>query len=311
MSTSITDFYVRHPLILPEWASVILQAFPQGAVFYDLETTGLSPMVDAIIELAAVKVTAEGITTFSTLINPQVAIGAHSTAIHGINDLMVANAPKLSQVMPDFLLFTEKLPILAHNAKFDSGFIAWACHQCGLALPHLPVYCSLLLSKKAFVEFSSHRLSHLVKELSLPLANHHRALDDSIACLGVVAKGLIKYANIHRLKEESFLFNLSDYSALKNFEVPEHLKGISEKIQKNHLIFINYRGGSYKNQFRPILPTSFLPMPGGHVLYALCLHTGLYKSFGLNKIREWREMKSEELALWAKEMAKFNKVLNS
>ncbi len=303
--------FERHPLIHPQVAHKLLQVFPQGLVCFDLETTGLSPMMDKIIELSAIKITPSGVSTFSTLINPAMSVPAHSTAIHGINDLMLVTAPSVAEVMPAFCQFINGLPIIAHNAKFDSGFIAMACHQLELELPRNLVYCSLLLSKKVFSELSSHRLAFLVKELNIPLANHHRALDDSIACLILVAHCLAKSSFDEGKLEASLLFKLSDYSQLNSFDIPEALKGINDKIGKRHLIFIKYRSGSYKNQFRPILPTSFLPMPGGHILYALCLHTGLYKSFGLNKIQEWKEMNSDELAIWAKELTNFDKKSNS
>lgn len=303
--------YLRHPQIHPEWVQELLRAFPQGAVFFDLETTGLSPLIDSIIELSALKVEIQGITSFSTLINPLHPITENSTAIHGISDMMVANAPTIVDVLPAFNHFIGKLPLIAHNAKFDSGFLAMAAHKIPLNLPDNPVYCSLQLSKKAFPELKSHRLGSLVVDLNIPLNNHHRALDDSLACLLLVAKGLKKYQNDSRLLNDCFLYKLSDYREVKSFDIPESLQGIGTKIHKKHLIFIKYRGGSFKNQFRPILPTSFLPMPGGNVLYALCLHSGVYKSFGINKITDWREMTGDELNYWAKEMSKFDKKSDS
>ena len=77
----------------------VLEFFPQGIIAIDLETTGLSPLVDRIIEIAAMKITPEETTVFQTLINPQIPIPPHTTAIHKITDEMVKDSPKLQAVL--------------------------------------------------------------------------------------------------------------------------------------------------------------------------------------------------------------------
>ena len=62
---------------------------------------------------------------------------------------------------------------------------------------------------------------------------------------------------------------------------------------------IKYRGGSLKNQFRPIKPVSLLPMPQGNMLYALCLKSNIYKSYALRKITEVRELSTENQLKWS------------
>lgn len=306
--SSLTKFYLRHPKLLPELVKTLLEHFPAGVIALDLETTGLSPLVDRIIELSAIKVTPAAVETFSTLVNPQIAITPENSAIHGINDLMVASSPLEEEILPPFCQFIGSLPLIAHNAKFDSGFLAMGFHRNKLILPNNLIYCSLQMSKKVFSELPGHRLGQLVVDLNIPLDNHHRALDDAFAALILFSKCLARDEEKNQSHlEQAQLFKLSEYNKTSDFNIPDHLLGMRDKMVKRHLIWIKYKKGTYKNQFRPILPTSFLPMPGGNILYALCLYSGVYKSFGLTKITEWKEMTGEELAHWAATKASFDK----
>ena len=70
---------------------LLWEFFPKGIIAIDLETTGLSPLVDRIIEVGAMKVTPEKTTIFQTLINPEIPIPPHTTAIHNISDEVIDN----------------------------------------------------------------------------------------------------------------------------------------------------------------------------------------------------------------------------
>ena len=273
----------------------LLQFFPKGAVAIDLETTGLSPITDRIIEVAAVKVTHDTkVATFSELINPGSPISKESIVFHGITDNDVANSRSVQEVLPDFVEFLEDMPIIAHNAKFDLGFVLFSLHKNKLPIPKSDVYCSCLLSRKAFAEFDSHKLSSLVEQLSINLENHHRALDDSYACLEVFCESLKKISSQKTLKK-AYLFHTRDFSKDKVFELPERLTPIITKIKQAHILDIQYAGGSYKNEFRPVKPISFLPLPGGMVLYAHCLKSDLFKSFAVKKIKDFKELTALEI----------------
>lgn len=93
-------------------------------VAFDLETTGLDPRADAIIEIGAVKYRgSEVIGTFQSLVNPRRAIPDQVTVITSITNEMVANQPALEEVLPAFLAFVEGAPVVAHNAWFDVNFV--------------------------------------------------------------------------------------------------------------------------------------------------------------------------------------------
>ena len=94
-------------------------------VLFDIETTGLSPATDEIIELSAVKVSrGDIIDTFDTLIRPNRKIPRSATAINGITNDMVRDAPTLEQKLPAFLDFIRGYKLVGHNIHtFDTGFI--------------------------------------------------------------------------------------------------------------------------------------------------------------------------------------------
>ena len=266
--------------------SALMAAFPQGIVTIDVETTGLSPVVDKVIELSAVKLTPEGLETFDELIDPEIEIPQVTINIHGITQKMIEGKEKIETVLPKFLQFCGDLPLLAHNAKFDVGFLVFDIHKLGLKLPNSPVFCSIKLSRATFKESENHKLGTLATFLNIPLENHHRALDDAFASLLIFNEALKKGSK----KSGGYLFNINNFSKLNEYEIPKKLQGIDKFLIKQTPIEIRYKGGSHKGKFREIKPVSILPMPTGLVLYAYCELDQMYKSFSLKKIAEYREV---------------------
>ena len=104
-------------------------------VFFDLETTGMSPTEDRIVELAAVRIERDGeVTRYQSLINPGRPIPGRATAVHHISDGMVADAPRFSEVGRAFLEFAAESTLVAHNAYFDLGFLQESLARTGLPL---------------------------------------------------------------------------------------------------------------------------------------------------------------------------------
>lgn len=280
-----------------EEIKILQHFFPQGVVAFDLETTGLSPLVDKIIEISAVKVTKDGIETFDQLVNPEIKIPDFTIEIHNITDDMVKDSPKVAGVLPEFVDFIEGYPLIAHNAKFDVGFIIYDVLQNKLSLPEAKVYCSCAISRKVFKDFPNHKLGTLVEMLEIPLENHHRALDDARACLQVFAKALINYfekKDNTKILKDAFLFKTNSFGEDQELNIPKHLKKLEELVPAQEVFDIKYNGGSMKGKFRPIKPISLLPMPDGMILYAHCLTSDLYKSFAVKKIAEFKQLSDEE-----------------
>ncbi len=196
----------------------LLHFFPKGIVALDLETTGLSPMMDKIIEIACIKVNANGtLETFQTLVNPEIPIPELTIKIHGITDKDVAGQPKIDEVFPHFLDFCRGLPIIAHNAKFDIGFLVYNNQMLNLDFLDSKIFCSVLYSRKAFPDATNYKLGTLAKELQIPLENHHRALDDTFASLMLLIKGFYNYKirknKIRSILEKAYLYSCLLYTS--------------------------------------------------------------------------------------------------
>ena len=93
-------------------------------IAFDLETTGLDSKRNEIIEISALRfIDGELSDEFTTLVKPDQKIPQKITEITGINDVMVSNAPHISEVLDDFISFMDGSIVVAHNAEFDLEFI--------------------------------------------------------------------------------------------------------------------------------------------------------------------------------------------
>ena len=162
---------------------------------FDLETTGTTG-ADTITEIGAVKVRGgEVIGEFNTLVNPDVGIPAYISVLTGITNQMVANSPRLSSVLPAFLEFVADSVLVAHNARFDVGFIKRACTKYEYDWPGNPVIDTLALSRHVLLrdEIPNYKLSSLAALFHTSTTPNHRALDDARATVDVL-HGLLERA---------------------------------------------------------------------------------------------------------------------
>jgi DNA polymerase-3 subunit epsilon len=148
-------------------------------VIFDLETTGLSPYRDAILEIGAI-VVRNGVVTderFHTMVNPGFPIPYHITRINGISDRMVRDAPGIGTALPAFLAFIGERGLVAHNASFDMGFIHAHANRLGLTAP-VRALCTVELSRRVYPRERRHNLDAVSERLGLVAVNRHRALGD-------------------------------------------------------------------------------------------------------------------------------------
>ena len=158
-------------------------------VVVDLETTGGSARTDAITEIGAVKVRAgEVLGEFATLVDPGRNIPPQITILTGITDAMVTDAPRISGVLPAFLEFARGAVLVAHNARFDIGFLKAACVGLDLVWPGPAVLDTVLLARRVLTreEAPSVRLSRLAELFGARTVPDHRALHDARATVDVL-----------------------------------------------------------------------------------------------------------------------------
>ena len=150
-------------------------------VAIDIETTGLSPSKDRIIEIAAIRFDAgKTVEEFKSLINPGVPIPHKIKQLTGITDGMVSNAPLIELVYKQFLDFAGDSKIVAHNARFDLGFLHNYGKRFGYTLEN-KVVDTLLLSRKKLPNLKNHKLQTLIRHFKIPVKSKHRAYSDCYA----------------------------------------------------------------------------------------------------------------------------------
>lgn len=164
-------------------------------VVVDLETTGGrmtatdAAAADAITEIGAVKVRGGVVLgEFATLVDPQRSIPPQIVQLTGITTAMVCDAPTIGAVLPMFFEFARGSVLVAHNARFDIGFLRSAAEQCGIRWPRPQVLCTVKLARRVLSreEAPSVRLAALARLFAVASEPSHRALDDARATVDVL-----------------------------------------------------------------------------------------------------------------------------
>ncbi len=147
-------------------------------VMLDLETTGGNAVHDRITEIAAVRIEG-GIETarWSTLVNPGVRIPPFIQSLTGISDAMVADAPAFDEVAGTLLKLLDGAVLVAHNVRFDHGFLLNELARMDLALK-VKTLCTVRLSRKLYPQHKGHGLDALLTRHGLQTLARHRAMGD-------------------------------------------------------------------------------------------------------------------------------------
>jgi DNA polymerase III epsilon subunit family exonuclease len=175
-------------------AGVVRNELVAETVFtsFDTETTGFSREKDRLVEIGVVKFRGDGTVLSATnwLVNPQRKIPYPATQVHHITDEMAAQAPLFEAVWPEFEAFCRDTVLLAHNAKFDVGFLKAELERAGIQAPPLPVADTLPLFRKWFPHEESYSLGKLTESLGVAGETYHRAEADSFHVINVFSKGM-------------------------------------------------------------------------------------------------------------------------
>ena len=166
-------------------------------VAIDLETTGLDFEKDEIIEVALVRFE-NGVESESVdyLVKPtSVTLRPFIESLTGISNADLETAEPFAAVAQKIYSFIGDLPIVAHNAMFDSKFLKQTFAKVGISFENHPVWDSLTVSRIAYQNVPNHRLDTLVQELGIERSRAHRALPDAIACGELFVMALDKIAS--------------------------------------------------------------------------------------------------------------------
>jgi len=250
-------------------------------VALDVETTGLNPESDNIIEIAIIRFNKSGevVERFVSLINPGREIPVEAKIVNGIDENMLENEPKFKDVVKEIKKFLEGKTVLIHNADFDISFLKKEFQLCGEEFPEFDVIDTLYIAKKYF-NFPSNSLSSLAENYEIG-KQPHRAEEDAI----------IAYRIFDHFREE-----LGDniyeekFSSLEigNFPLSENIFKIKilieESIKNKEEIVIKYRNRNGEESERKIKPVEIINKNGRMFVRAFCYTRKEDREFRLDRI---------------------------
>ena len=163
---------------------------PDSYVVIDIETTGVRPAEDEIIELAAIRIEGSKVTgEFHQLIRSDHALPDEIVKLTGITDEELREHGEcLSTVLPRFLAFIGQSTLVSHNAAFDQQFLFTACRRLNLQLFHNQLIDTLALSRRKVKDVPNYRLESLASHFRLVSDHPHRALSDCYTTYELLCK---------------------------------------------------------------------------------------------------------------------------
>ena len=252
----------------------------------DLETTGINPYIDKIIEVGAVRFTIDGpIVEYQTMINPARHIPEQVSLIHGITDDMVTDAPLCRNILPELIRFIGDAPLIIHNSRFDISFMEMECRHAGIRIPQWESYDTVIFSRRSFPDIFNHKLDTLCSHFNVPLT-HHRALQDALGCMEIFRRCV-------KAKDPGRGWNFAQLNAysggaepsglIQELQIKERRGG---KIVVGKEVVIRYIDGEGNTTERKILPKKIYKKGKQTVVLAHCFLRDEERFFKVNRIDE-------------------------
>ena len=257
----------------------------------DLETTGFSAVTEKIAEVGIMKVkNGEVIDEFSCFVNPEKPIPQRVVEVTNITDDMVKDAETIDKVFPKILEFLGDSVIVAHNAKFDVGFLKHNAKVLGYDFDYT-VVDTLTLAKDIFPNMKKYKLGKIADELGIVVEVAHRALDDvdtTVKVFNVMIqklkdRGVTKLEEIDTIgrdeqaKKEEYK-KLNTYHAIILAKNYIGLRNLYKLVSLSHLHYF------YKKP--RILKSLYKKYSEGLILGSACEAGELYQAIELGKSDE-------------------------
>ena len=277
-------------------------------VAFDLETTGCSAATDRAVEVGAVRFDLAGreLGAFDELVNPGRPIPANVIRVHGITDAAVRGTPDFAAVLPRFLRFLADCPkppvLMAHNARFDMGFVGAGLARAGLPAPPFPVIDTVRLSRRRMPTERSHSLRNCARRFGVAETTDHRGLSDSRVLASVFLNLVRRPPAVTTVGQLDALCGCGPLVAAvppprgggrsgwprrpRRYEPPasEHA-ALTAAIAANRTVRLVYDGGSKGPGERSVTPRRLQRRGGELYLFAWCHTDAREKQYRVDRIR--------------------------
>ncbi len=251
----------------------------------DVETTGLSPRYgDRVCEIAVIRRDADNsVRRFVSLVDPQRPISAGAFAVNGITPEMLKGAPRFCAIIPDLEAMLAGAVFVAHNARFDLGFVQNEYAQCSREFLSSAVLDTRLLSKR-HLNLPSNSLASVARHLHIPQPNAHRAMADCETTLRVfdviIDHARLRHAQLSDIVETPRV-------AVNNQVTPVLPDGLNDLIRRGGEVEITYltaNGARTRRSIREIQ----ISQHGEHIyLRGHCSLRDAERQFRLDRIVQW------------------------
>ena len=175
--------------------SQLSDEFPESMVLVDCETTGGNATRHRIIEIGLVVVERGSIIDrWQSLVDPESNLSSNISSLTGITPEMLQGAPKFADIAKKLMNLLEGRTLVAHNARFDSGFLKNEFERIGHRFV-AKTLCSVRISRLLYPQFSRHGLTQIINRFQLTVEKRHRALDDAMAIYHFFLKSSVLFDN--------------------------------------------------------------------------------------------------------------------
>lgn len=251
-------------------------------VVFDTETTGMPPS-GRLVEIGALKVRGRNVADrFERLVFPECPIPPQVTAIHGIRDADVADAPDAGAVLEEFIAWAGGAPLVGHNVAFDAAVLAAECQRFGIVPPNNPTWCTLRAAR-SLLQRPSHSLEALVQDLGLPPAEHHRAMADAEHTLNLLWHMMEAAGDRFRLSAFGRGRPLAEH-APEACELPASHEILRAACDTGEAVGLRYRLASGWLTQCQVSPRYFYRRGGQLWMEALCHEDCFFKSYRLDRV---------------------------
>jgi len=260
-------------------------------IAFDIETTGLTPVVDRIVEIGAVRFQGDDVLgTFQELVDPGMPVSLGASSVNGITDEMVQGNPTIEEALPRFLEFLGDAVPVAHHAPFDVGFLAYEISRLSLSVPDQPVLDTCVLPKRLFPYAGSYSLENLARFLGIKSETFHRALADAMVCMKILNRCVVEMGGLERASLSEILeMNGPSVSLCTGGVVLDaSYRPLQAAIENGHEMEITYRDARGALSARTITPLSLGVFRGAVMMEAFCHLRKGKRNFRLDRIVEIR-----------------------
>lgn len=259
----------------------------ESVITFDVETTGLHPIMERVIEIAAVRwAHGEPVETFQSLVRPNHPIDPRASEIHGMVDADVADAPESAAVLRDFCTFVGGHTLAAHNSPFDMAFLTMEALRSRITMTETTVIDTLPLSRRAFPSLPSHKLVYLSQVLGLGATQSHRALDDALTAGRLLHRAWQELGDIPR-------HCCAPFPSQPKLRLPKPIRTLRQAVEQQCNTIIDYVMPNGSTSEREIIPVEILEIMGKTYLFCrLCKADGTDedRTYRVDRIRGVRAM---------------------